>query len=81
MIHSISKNKYNIAEFMVIPKYRRKNIGKETAFKCFDMFKGYWQVTPSLGSKQAYVFWKHVIDLYTNNNNEFRDGTFLFKNL
>lgn len=71
---------HSIAEFMVIPKYRRKNIGKQVAFLCFDLYKGNWEVSPSYGSEIAYYFWKKVIDDYTNNNNEYNDGIFYFCN-
>ena len=70
---------HSIAEFMVIPKYRRNKIGKEAAFKCFDMYKGNWKVKPSYGSVVALAFWKNVIDEYTNNDNKFEDGLFIFK--
>ena len=66
-----SNNGHSIAEFMVIPKYRKNKIG---------MYKGNWEVSPSIGSEQAYLFWKKVIDEYTNNNNEFLDGIFIFNN-
>ena len=75
-----SNNGHSIAEFMVIPKYRKNKIGKETAIRCFNMYKGNWEVSPSIGSEQAYLFWKKVIDEYTNNNNEFLDGIFIFNN-
>ena len=75
-----SSNGHSIAEFMVIPKYRRNKIGKETAIKCFNMYKGNWEVSPSFGSEQAYTFWKKVIDEYTNKNNKFIDGIFIFNN-
>ena len=75
-----SDNGHSISEFMVIPKYRKNKIGKEIAIKCFDMYKGNWEVSPSFGSEQAYTFWKKVIDEYTNKNNEFLDGIFIFNN-
>ena len=81
MINTHMKNKLNghsIAEFMVIPKYRKNKIGKDAAFKCFDMYNGIWEVSPSFGSTGAYIFWKKVIDEYTNGENEFNDGTFMF---
>lgn len=71
---------YSITEFMVIPKYRKNKIGKQTAFECFNMYKGIWKVSPSYGSKDAFNFWKNVIDEYTNNNNEYIDGVFIFNN-
>ena len=61
-----SDNGHSIAEFMVIPKYRRNKIGKEIAIKCFNMYRGNWEVSPSIGSEQAYIFWKKIIDEYTN---------------
>lgn len=70
---------HSIAEFMVIPKYRRSKIGKMVAFMCFDMYKGNWEVSPSLNSESAYLFWKKVIDEYTNGENEFVYGLFIFK--
>ena len=65
---------------MVIPKYRKNKIGKEIAIKCFNKYKGNWEVSPSFGSEQAYIFWKKVIDEYTNKQNEFVDGIFIFNN-
>ena len=75
-----SNEGHSIAEFMVIPKYRRCKIGKRVAFKCFNMYKGIWEVSPSYNSESAYLFWKKVIDEYTNGKNEFVDGLFIFKN-
>ena len=66
---------------MVIPKYRRNYIGKKVAFECFDMFPGYWEVSPSIGSKSAYLFWNKVINDYTDCNNKFEDGIFEFENI
>ena len=71
---------HSIAEFMIIPKYRRKKIGKKVAFECFDMYKGNWEVSPSYGSDSAYNFWKKVIDEYTNDDNKLDDGIFIFNN-
>ena len=74
------ENGHSIAEFMVIPKYRRNKIGKRVAFECFDMYKGNWEVSPSFGSKSAYSFWNNVINEYTNNNNKYEDRIFMFNN-
>lgn len=71
---------HSIAEFMVLPKFRRNKIGKQAAVICFDMHNGKWEVSPSYGSEQAYLFWKNVIDEYTGNNNKYEDGIFLFSN-
>ena len=71
---------HSIAEFLVIPKYRRCKIGKRVAFECFNMYKGIWEVSPFCNSESAYLFWKKVIDEYTNGENEFLDGLFIFDN-
>ena len=73
-------NNHSIEEFMVIPKYRRNKIGKQAAFSCFDMYKGTWKVSPSIGSSQAYDFWNNIITEYTNNNYKFIDESFTFNN-
>ena len=69
---------HSIAEFMIVPKYRRKRIGKKIAKECFEKHAGNWEVSPSFGSESAYLFWKNVIDEYTGGNNQFIDGLFLF---
>lgn len=70
----------SIGEFMVLPKYRRNRIGKKAALMCFGLHPGNWEVSPSFGSRQSYLFWKHVIDGYTGGNSQFADGIFLFSN-
>ena len=83
MIHThLQKHQdgHNIAEYMVLPKYRRKQIGKRVAFACFDRYKGNWEVKPSLNSQKAYLFWKNTIESYTDNQYRFEDGIFLFQN-
>ena len=71
---------HSIAEFMIIPKYRRNKIGKKAAFESFNLYKGNWKVSPSYGSDSAYNFWKKVIDEYTNVDNRLNDGIFVFNN-
>ena len=74
-----NKDGHSIAEFMIIPKYRRLKIGKSVAVELFNMHKGIWEVEPSYGSKSAFSFWKSVIDEYTKNDNTFEDGIFVFQ--
>ncbi|MBQ8472796.1 MAG: GNAT family N-acetyltransferase [Bacilli bacterium] len=77
MINSFNSN-HSIKEFMIIPKYRRRGIGKKVMNLCFQKYKGNYSVTPSFGSKMAYLFWGNVINLHTNNNYKFEDGIFYF---
>ncbi len=74
-----NKDGHSIAEFMIIPKYRRLKIGKRVAIELFNLHKGIWEVKPSYESKSAFLFWKNVIDEYTNNYNKFEDGLFVFQ--
>lgn len=69
---------HSIAEFMVLPKFRRNKIGKKAAAMCFEKYPGNWEVSPSFGSGQAYLFWKNVIDEYTDKKNTYEDGIFCF---
>ena len=70
---------HSIAEFLVLPKYRRQQIGKQAAFACFHKHTGIWEVSPSYGSEAAYRFWKQVIEEYTEGNCRFEEGTFFFE--
>lgn len=72
---------HSIAEFMVLPKFRRNKIGKKAAVMCFEKYPGSWEVSPSCGSEQAYLFWKNVIDEYTDKKNEYEDGIFHFSKI
>lgn len=75
----IFNNGHSIAEFMIMPKYRRNKIGKTIATLLFDMYRGNWEVSPSYNSEKAYCFWKNVIEEYTNSYYEFKDGIFIFR--
>jgi predicted acetyltransferase len=45
---------HSIAEFMVIPKYRRNHIGEKVAFELFDKYRGNWGISPSCNSDSAF---------------------------
>ena len=72
------KEGHSVAEFMVIPKYRRQGIGEKAAIKIFEYYPGNWEVKPSLNSKKAYLFWKNTIDKYTNGKYEIENDLILF---
>lgn len=71
---------HSIAEFMVIPKYRRNKVGKTVAFEILDKYPGNWEIKPCYNSEKAYLFWKNTIEEYTKDNYKFEDGIFLFNN-
>ena len=74
-----SNEGHSIAEFMILPMYRRQKIGKQAAFLCFDLFTGNWEVSPSYGSQSAFAFWKKVIKEYIGGEAELINGTFCFR--
>ena len=57
-----------IAEFLILPQYRRHHIGKQVAYEIFDKYKEEWEVEPMDNNPIAYNFWKNIISEYTNNN-------------
>lgn len=73
------KSGHSIAEFMVIPKYRRNQVGRNAAIQCFEKHKGNWEVSPSYGSEQAYQFWENVIREYANGNYHLDRNIFVFE--
>ena len=74
-----AKTGHSIAEFLVLPRFRRNGVGSEVAKRCFAMYPGHWEVGPADGSDSAYKFWKKVIDDVTKKNNQLEDGLFVFK--
>lgn len=74
------KTGHSIAEFLVLPRFRRNGVGSEVAKRCFAMYPGNWEVGPADGSESAYKFWKAVIDEITGEENRLEDGLFAFNN-
>ena len=73
-----------IAEFLIMPKFRRNHIGKKVACEIFDKFKGNWEIQPMKNNLGAYAFWKNIIFEYTNGNyivkNDGKEDIFIFNN-
>ena len=73
-----------IAEFLIMPRFRRHHIGKKVAYDVFEMFKGDWEVQPMENNPTAYSFWKNIINEYTNGNyrvkNDGIEDVFMFNN-
>ncbi|MGN0369999.1 MAG: GNAT family N-acetyltransferase [Butyrivibrio sp.] len=59
---------YTMSEFCILFKYRRRGIGKEVAFKIFDMHRGKWQLQRHPHNIPSVHFWNNVINEYTNGN-------------
>ena len=54
----VFKDGHSVAEFLVLPKYRKHHIGSKVAYMVFDMFPGNWEVEPLEKSEEACMFWK-----------------------
>ena len=69
LVRKMSKNEefyYSMAEFFILKKYRRKNIGKQVANIIFSKHKGSWEIYQQEKNIAAQKFWRSTIDKYTN---------------
>ena len=66
----IQKVGYNLAEFYIRKGFRNHGIGKQAAYKLFDMFPGKWETRQMSSNPKAQAFWNRVIAAYTNNHFE-----------
>lgn len=52
---------HSMAEFLVMPRYRRSGVGASAARLLFSLFPGRWQVREVAGNAAAAAFWRAVI--------------------
>lgn len=78
MVRKNEDKRYSIAEFLVVPKYRRKGVGMQAAQACFALHEGPWEVKPAYGSESARLFWQRVIQRNARDFRWERDG-FVFE--
>lgn len=57
---------HEIAEFFIMRKYRRSGVGKNVAWRIFDMLPGTWRVYEVEENKPAQAFWRRVISEYAD---------------
>ena len=84
----VEKEANSISEFYIKKESRNKGIGKQSAFKTFDLFPGKWEIRELDDNVPAQGFWRKVINEYTNgdfkevilNNREWRGPTQIFDN-
>jgi predicted acetyltransferase len=56
---------FDVAEFFVMRKYRRRGVGEGAARALFDSFRGRWEVRQRAENAAATAFWRRVIGRYT----------------
>lgn len=61
-------DRWVIAEFFVMRKYRSSGVGEFVAQQVFDRFPGGWQVGQIAENGSATIFWRKVIQRYTGGN-------------
>lgn len=64
----VNKNGKNVSEFYVKKEFRKNGIGKMTATKVFNLFKGNWEIRELKENIDGQYFWRKVVDDYTNGN-------------
>lgn len=69
---------YSAAEFLVLPPYRRRGVGRAAALMCFKRHPGVWEVSPSQGSEAAFRFWQRIISECAGEELRFEAGAFVF---
>ena len=69
--YTINEKAHSIAQFFVMRKYRRLNVGNFAAKHVFDLFKGEWEVRVLNVNKPGLPFWHKVVNEYTNGNHTF----------
>ena len=56
---------YEIGQFFIVGKFRRRRVGSQVAREVFDRFRGRWQVQYLKENVPAVHFWREVIGRYT----------------
>ena len=57
---------HSFADFFVMRRYRRQGVGRTAAIFLFDRFPGAWEVSSSADNVPGHVFWRSVVDHYTD---------------
>lgn len=58
---------WDMAEFFVLRRYRRRGLGMNAALQLFAMHRGEWEVRERSGNIGATAFWRRVIGEFTSN--------------
>jgi predicted acetyltransferase len=56
---------FDMTEFFVLRRFRRRGVGRAAAFAAFDRFGGRWEIRQREESPDATAFWRRTIDEYT----------------
>lgn len=65
---------FGLAEFFIMPRYRRMGVGRQAAFQVFDLHRGRWQLQRHPHNLASVHFWNRVVDEYTHGRFEQING-------
>jgi predicted acetyltransferase len=57
---------WDVGEFFVMRKYRKRGVGEHVARLLFDRFRGRWEIRQLAKNVDAQTFWRKVINRYTS---------------
>ena len=52
---------FNMAQFFVVRKFKRRGVGTSAATQCFTRFPGLWEVNVIPKNRGAFAFWRPLI--------------------
>jgi len=61
-----SGTQFDVGQFFIMRKFRRRGVGERVAFDVFDRFRGRWEVRVLVQNGPAVAFWRKVIRRYTD---------------
>ena len=56
---------YNVGEFFILRKFRRRGVGSHVARTLFERFGGRWEIMQLLRNGPAIAFWRAVVAAHT----------------
>jgi len=75
LVHDITLNKsinWKLAEFFIMPEYRRKNFGTETAITTIKSHPGSWEISVLEDNTPAKKFWLRIIKMLSANYKSYK---------
>ena len=66
----IPTNTISIAEFYIIPEYRKQGLGRYFANDILQKYNGNWEIRTQISNNQAIQFWDKVVSEILNKNLE-----------
>jgi predicted acetyltransferase len=64
LVRNLDSSGFELAEFCVLKKFRRMDVGRQAFAKLTEIHPGKWSVRSFLGSRQAVGFWSNVAKDY-----------------